>query len=212
MTRRPTANLAPALIAFAVALSSIAACSDGRKEPAALAPVARKQRAVFVVIGGRESSGSGLDDSLHTAWPQVVFSKQFPNGTVYLNLSRDDTTVAQARAEQAPLAVQQRPTVAAVWLGEGDDDAGTDPAQFERDLRGLLGLLRRGGASRVLVASPPPGAPGSRFATEIAGAARSTGAELVRLSTTAWNPHAPRAEQTSVQAAAASEIGRALKG
>jgi len=211
MNRRLTASLAPVVIAIAVALSSIAGCSDGRREPAAQPASARKQRAVFVVIGGRESSGSGLEDGLHTAWPQVVFSQQFPNGTVYVNLSRNDMTVAEARAEQAPLAVEQRPTVAAVWLGEGDDDTATDPAQFERDLRLLLGDLRRAGTSRVLVASPPAGAPGSRFAAAIATAARSTGAELVPLSAAAWDPHAPRAQQTTVQAAAASEMGRALK-
>jgi len=207
MNRWLTASLAAVLIA--VALSSTAGCSDGRKAPATLPASARKQRAVFVVIGGRESSGSGLEDELHTAWPQVVFSKQFPSGTVYVNLSRNDTTVAEARAEQAPLAVEQRPTVAAVWLGEGDDDTG---AQFEHDLRLLLGDLRRAGTSRVLVASPPAGAPGSRFAAAIATAARSTGAELVPLSAAAWDPHAPRAQQTTVQAAAASEFGRALKG
>lgn len=205
------ARLATRLAVAAIALGALASCSDGRKGPAALPASPRKQRAVFVVLGGRESSGSGLVDALHTAWPQVVFSQQFPNGTVYFNLARNDTTVAQARAEQAPLAVKQRPTVAAVWLGEGDDDTGTDPAQFGRDLRALLGLLRAAGTSRVLVASPPAGAPGSRFTTEIAAAAHSTGAELVPLSAKAWDPHARRAEQTTVQAAAASEFGRALK-
>ncbi len=204
-------RLVAGLAALAFVLANLPGCADGRKAPTVLPAGPRKQRAVFVVIGGRESSGSGIDDALHKAWPQIVFGSQFPNGTVYVNLARNDTTVAEAKVEQTPLAIEQRPTVATVWLGEGDDDAGTAPAQFGSDLRILLAELRRAGAARVLVAFPPPGAPGSRFASEIATAARSTGAELVPLSARAWDPHAPRTRQATVQAAAAAELGRALK-
>ena len=110
---------------------------------------------MFVVIGGRESSGFGLEDALHSAWPQLVFRRQFPDGTVYVNLARNDTTAAQARADQTPVAVEQHPTVAVVWLGEGDDIVGTRPAQFGQDLELLLSRLRQSGTGRVLVASPP---------------------------------------------------------
>src|SRR6478672_13034633 len=146
-------RLAAALVAITWVVC--AGCADGRGSQTVLPPSQRKARAVFVVIGGRESSGFGLEDALHSAWPQLVFRRQFPNGTVYVNLARNDTTAAQARADQTPVAIEQHPTVAVVWLGEGDDIVGTKPAQFGQDLELLLTRLRQAGTSRVLVASPP---------------------------------------------------------
>lgn len=211
-TRRPTAPVVAITIAvtIAIAVAAVTGCSDGRQAPKVLPPAKARPPTVFVVIGGRESSGSGLDDSLHTAWSQLAFAG-LPDGTVYLNLASDDATVAEARQRQAPLAVEQHATVAAVWLGEGDDLAGTDPAQFGRDLRALLDQLRRAGTDRVLVASPPPGVPGSQYAPAIAAATTSTGSELVPLSAKAWDPLAPPARRAAVQAAAAAEISHALK-
>lgn len=207
MSRR---RLAAALVTLTCVVAC-AGCADGRESPTVLPPSKREARAVFVVIGGRESSGFGLEDALHSAWPQILFRRQFPDGTVYVNLARNDTTAAQARADQTPVAVEQHPTVAVVWLGEGDDIVGTRPAQFGQDLELLLTRLRQSGTGRVLVASPPSDAPGSQFAPQIASAARAAGAEVVRLSAGAWNPHAPRSQRASVQAAAADEFGRALK-
>lgn len=211
MIRRPSRPVLIAVIAL-IAVVTLAGCADGRKRPAVLPASRHTARSVFVVVGGRESSGAGLSDALHTAWSQVVFARRFPTGTVYVNLARNDTTVADALAQQAPLAVEQRPTVVAVWLGEGDDDVGTPAPQFGRDLGALLGRLRQDRATRVLVASPPVAAPGGRYVAEIAGAARRAGAEVVTLSAAAWNPRARGSQQTAAQAAAADELGRALKG
>ena len=115
---------------------------------------------------------------------------------------------SQARVDQTPVAIEQHPTVAIVWLGEGDDIVGTRPTQFGEDLELLLSGLRQSGTSRVLVASPPSGVPGSQFAPQIASAAQAAGAEVIRLSPGAWNPHAPRSQRASVQAAAADEFAR----
>jgi hypothetical protein len=200
------------ITAAAVTLASIAGCADGRHHPPAQPADRTKPRSLFVVVGGRESAGQDrLPDRLHTSWSQIAFANDFPVGTVYVNVARPDTTVADALTQQLPLAVEQRPTVVAVWLGEGDDDVGTPPVQFGSDLRSLLGKLRRHGATRVLVASPPARARGARYTSQIADAARSTGAELVPLSPAAWDTRAPDYRKVGVQAAAANEFGRALK-
>ena len=211
--RRIGARAVPArfIAAAAVAILIAGGCSDGRKAAATVPPSHRRARSVFVVIGGRETSGAGLHDSLHTSWPQVVFSRRFGVGAVHVNLARNDTTVADALVQQLPLAVEQRPTIATVWLGEGDDDVHTPPEQFGRDLRTLLGRLRRGGSTRVIVASPPADAPGGEYISQIAAAAQSSGAEVVPLSAAAWDPRAPRTRREAVQAAAAAELGRAVK-
>jgi lysophospholipase L1-like esterase len=64
--------------------------------------------------------------------------------------------VAQALAEELPMALDQKPTVVTVWLNVNDIIAGVAPADFERDLGTLVHQLRRGGATRVLVANTPP--------------------------------------------------------
>lgn len=199
------------LVVVSLSLILVAACADGRKSPPTLPASRRTQPATFVVIGGRESTGSGLADPLHTAWTQLLFGRRLPVGTVYVNAARDDDTVAQALREQVPLAIEQRPTLAVVWLGEGDDDVGTTTEDFERDMRSLVGQLRRGGRTQVLVASPPPGVPGARFSAAISAAARSAAAKVVPLSAAAWDPHATDAERVAVQAAAADELGRAIR-
>jgi len=199
------------VVVIGLSLMLAAACADGRQRPPTLPANRRTQPSTFVVIGGRESTGSGLADPLRTSWTQVLFGRRLPVGTVYVNAARDDDTVAEALREQAPLALEQRPTLAIVWLGEGDDDVPTPPEDFGRELRSLLRLLRRGGRTRVLVASPPPGVPGARYVPAIAEAARSTGAEVVTLSVAAWDPHAAASRQVAVQAAAADELGRAVR-
>ncbi len=196
--RRPARQVAAATVAVTMVLTSVAGCADGRKGPTALPASRAKQRSVFVVVGGRESTGDGLADPLHTSWPQAVYAKRLPIGTVFVNMARADTTVAAALIEQVPLAVEQRPTIAAVWLGEGDDDVQTPPTLFGSALRTLLTKLRRQGATRVLVAFPPPRAAGSRYAAEIERASRSTGAELVALSRAAWDPHAAEGDRVAV--------------
>lgn len=210
--RRSTCRRSAAAAVATITLLLAASCSDGRQSPVTQPAGPARKQAVFVVIGGRESSGAALGDSLHDAWPQQVFSSRFPAGTVYVNLAHDDATVEDAVRSQLPLALGQRPTVAIVWLGVADAAAGTKPPRFGRDLRVLLDRLRRGSTTRVLVAAPPVGVEAARYAAVEVDAARAAGADLVRLSATAWNPQAGGAEQVAVQSAAATELGQAVKG
>jgi lysophospholipase L1-like esterase len=65
-------------------------------------------------------------------------------------------TVAQALRDEVPQAVAQMPTIVTVWLNVNDLIAGVSAADFESELGDLVHQLRRGGATRVLVANTPP--------------------------------------------------------
>jgi lysophospholipase L1-like esterase len=79
-----------------------------------------------------------------------------PESTVFVNMGIPGATVAQALAQELPMALEQKPTVVTVWLNVNDIIAGVSAADFERDLGTLVHGLRRGGATRVLVANAPP--------------------------------------------------------
>ena len=66
------------------------------------------------------------------------------------------STVAEALAGQVPEAVALSPDVVTVWLNVNDILHGVTPALYEADLTRLVTALRRGGATKVLVANTPP--------------------------------------------------------
>ena len=168
MTGKAWPVVAAALIA-AVALVSAACSSAGRSNGAAdggstAAPAAEPggegaaadAPLVYVAVGASETTGIGAEVPLRDAWPRVLFRTAMPENTIFVNAGIPGATVAQALREELPLALEQRPAIVTVWLNVNDIIAGVPPAQFERDLGTLVNGLRRGGATRVLVANTPP--------------------------------------------------------
>lgn len=133
----------------------VAACS----EPAGVAvlpptpgdPVVR-----YVAVGASDSLGVGADQPLVQSWPQVLLRGSLPVPTVFVDVARDGATVADAIEEQLPLALEQQPDLVTVSFGVNDLRAGVAPDRFEADLGSLVRGLRRGGATRVLLANVPP--------------------------------------------------------
>lgn len=111
---------------------------------------------VYVAVGASETVGVGSTQPLREAWPRVFFRAALPTSTVFVNTGIPGSTVAQAIREEAPMAVQLRPDVVTVWTNVNDIIAGVAPEDFERQLETLVSTLRRGGATRVLVANVPP--------------------------------------------------------
>ena len=134
---------------------------------------------MFVALGGTETFGFRAGAS--KTWAQTFYATKLPLGSVFVNVARPEATVAQARRNQLPLALSQHPSLAVVWLGPGDQAAGTSATSFGEDLTGLLSGLRRSGTAQVLVGSPEPNTPGSTYTDQIAAAARDTGAAVVPL-------------------------------
>ena len=139
----------------------LAACSDpgtstGTQSLAPPPTVPVGLGPVYVAVGASETVGAGSSQPLRDAWPRVFFRAALPTSTVFVNAGIPGATVAQAIREEAPTAVDLRPDLVTVWTNVNDVMAGVSPAEFERQLETLVSTLRRGGATRVLVANVPP--------------------------------------------------------
>lgn len=109
-----------------------------------------------VVVGASDAVGYGADDPAADAWPEVLARTALPAGAVVVNLGIPGATVADALAEELPAALAGDASVALVWLCVNDLLAQVPAATFESQLGRLVAALRRGGATRVLVANTPP--------------------------------------------------------
>lgn len=143
-------------LALALTLALVlAGCRSSR--PAAGPPPAPSAPGwVYAAVGSSETVGSGAEQPLRDAWPQVLYRTSLPASAVFVNLAAPNATVAQALATQVPQAEELVPTLVTVWLNSSDLLAGTPTDAYERDLGEIVRRLRRGGAAKVLVASMPP--------------------------------------------------------
>lgn len=155
--------------ALLVALVIMAvSCSDGTSSGTATSSArarggdgdgptaARTERAVYVAVGASDSVGYGADDPARDAWPRVLHRTALPPGTELVNLGIPGATVGTALSQELPEALRRAPTLATVWLNVNDILASVPVATYERQLAQLVGALRRGGRTRVLVANTPP--------------------------------------------------------
>ena len=148
-----------AVVAAALALVTGSCSSNGganARRATAPATTSAAPPPVYVAVGASETAGVGAEVPLRDGWPRVLFRTAMPENTVFVNMGIPGATVAQALADELPLALDQKPTVVTVWLNVNDIIAGVAPADFERELGTLVHQLRRGGAARVLVANTPP--------------------------------------------------------
>jgi lysophospholipase L1-like esterase len=145
------------LLCALLVLCAFAASACTTSRPAAR-PLATPSGAplVYVAVGASESVGVGASDPLRNAWPQVFYRSALPRSAVFVNMAVSGSTVAEALAGQVPSAVAQSPDVVTVWLNVNDLIRGVTPASYEADLTKLVTALRRGGATKVLVANTPP--------------------------------------------------------
>lgn len=148
---------APALAALLLLAGT--ACSLGRSGDALVAPApaaAGGPAPLYVAVGASETAGIGAELPLRDAWPRVLHRESMPRETVFVNLGIPGATVADVLRQSLTAATTLRPDVVTVWLNVNDLLAGVSPAAYERDLERLVSALRRGGATRVLVANTPP--------------------------------------------------------
>lgn len=111
---------------------------------------------VYVAVGASETVGFGADRPATQAWPEVLRRQALPSNTKFVNLGIPGATVAVALDQELAKAVALSPTLVTVWLNVNDLIAQVPLTTYEAQLRQLLAGLRRGGATRVLVANTPP--------------------------------------------------------
>lgn len=110
---------------------------------------------LYVAVGASDAVGVGARRPRREAWPRLLHRRVFGGGTRFVNLGVSGATVADALAGQVPRAEQLRPDVVTVWLVVNDIVAEVPVERYESDLDELVGRLRRGGATRVLIGNCP---------------------------------------------------------
>ena len=146
----------------ALAVVAATACSSGGNSGSPAASVlppaadAGADPLLYVAVGASETAGLRAEVPLRDGWPRVLYRDAMPVSTVFVNLGIPGATVAQALAIEVPQALGLEPDLVTVWLNVNDILAGVPADDFERDLGSLVRQLRRGGATRVLVANTPP--------------------------------------------------------
>jgi hypothetical protein len=168
----------------AVLLGSLvlAACSHSTgRAGTAPSQTSLPHRDVLVAIGSAATFGIGLriEDRLRDSWPQKLYHIAFARSTVLVNASEENATVSEAQSDQIPLALEERATVAVVWLGDDDLKLGEPATAFETDLDTLVARLRAVNV-RVLIGNLPPSRSGAAaYNDAIARVASSLGATVV---------------------------------
>jgi acyl-CoA thioesterase I len=113
-------------------------------------------RLTYVAIGASESVGVGADDPIRQAWAAVFYRTALPRAAVFVNLGIPGATVADALRREVPEAVSLRPDVVTVFLNANDLIARVPVRTYQSELTSLLGQVRGGGRTTVLVANLPP--------------------------------------------------------
>ena len=108
----------------------------------------------YVAIGASDSVGVGATDPVTGSWPARV-AALLPPGSAFVNVGVSGSIAAQAKEQQLPAAVAQRPTVVSVWLAVNDMNSQIAPQAFGEALGAIVdGLVTRTGAN-VFVGNVP---------------------------------------------------------
>ena len=110
---------------------------------------------LYVAVGASDAVGAGARRPRADAWPRLLYRRAFPRSTHFVNLGVSGATAADALAGQVPRAEQLRPDVVTVWLVVNDAISGVALGHYEAALAELVGRLRAGHGTRVLVGNCP---------------------------------------------------------
>jgi lysophospholipase L1-like esterase len=147
--------------ALCLAVLVVAGCSTGGgSSPAAPqrpagTPAPAAPSVVYAAVGASDTAGIGAQDPRSQAWPSVFYRTALPRTAVMYGFGVPAETTRAALAGEVPAALAVRPTLVTVWLNVDDLAAGVTAGDYEAQLGQLVHALRRGGATRVLVANTP---------------------------------------------------------
>jgi lysophospholipase L1-like esterase len=140
----------PSLLALIATAAILAGCTAPDRSPDQ-----HRGPVVYVALGASDTVGIGSSDPPSDAWPVVFARTALPANAEVHNLGIAGATTADALRRELPPALALRPTNATVWLNVNDLTHGVPVDAYQRHLRELLTRLRRGGRTRVLVATTP---------------------------------------------------------
>jgi lysophospholipase L1-like esterase len=108
----------------------------------------------YVAIGASDSVGVGATDPARGSWPARIRAL-LPSDATYLNLGVSGSLTEQARTQQLPGAIAQRPTVVTIWLAVNDLNATVDPASYAQALAAIVDGLVQGTQATIFIGNVP---------------------------------------------------------
>ncbi|HEV8535741.1 MAG TPA: GDSL-type esterase/lipase family protein [Candidatus Limnocylindria bacterium] len=114
-----------------------------------LAPAIR-----YVAIGASDTVGVGAADPAHGSWPARIAAR-LPAGSLFVNLGVSGSITLQARSEQLPGAIAQRPTIVSIWLAVNDLNATIDPRSYADSLGEIVNTLVQRTDATIFVGNVP---------------------------------------------------------
>jgi acyl-CoA thioesterase I len=108
----------------------------------------------YIAIGASDAVGVGATDPATGSWPSRV-AALLPPGGAFVNLGVSGSIASQAREQQVPAAIAQRPTVVSVWLAVNDMNASIDAATYLAALDALVAALVSGTDAKIFVGNVP---------------------------------------------------------
>lgn len=144
------------LLFVLVSLLLATGCSSGDGGSAKGAPPPKPPLS-YVAVGASETVGTGADRPETQAWPRVLADTLGEGGrqVTFTGLGFGGARVADALASSVPKAEQLQPNLVTVWLNVNDLIRLASAATFEQELGDLVRRVRRGGATKVLLANTP---------------------------------------------------------
>ena len=108
----------------------------------------------YVAVGASDTVGVGATDPATGSWPARV-ARLLPPGSAYVNLGVSGSIALQAKDQQLPGAIAQRPTVVSVWLAVNDMNATIQPGSYRESLAAIVDGLVSGTEAKVFVGNVP---------------------------------------------------------
>lgn len=108
----------------------------------------------YVAVGASDSVGIGASDPATGSWPARV-AQLLPPGGAFVNLGVSGSVAVQAKDQQLPGAIAQRPTVVSVWLAVNDMNATIEPSSYRDALGAIVDALVARTDARVFVGNVP---------------------------------------------------------
>ena len=135
----------------------VAACSSGSSPAVRPSAGANSSPAplTYVAMGASETAGVGTAQPERDSFPQHLLAR-LGRGAVLYDVGIPGETTAAALSDELPAALADRPDLVTVFFNVDDLVAGVSAQDFEARLGQIVGSLRAGGHTRVLVANTPP--------------------------------------------------------
>jgi len=108
----------------------------------------------YVAIGASDTVGIGATDPTSGSWPARV-AALLPAGSAYVNLGVSGSITIQAKDQQLPGAIAQKPAVVSMWLAVNDMNATIQPDSYREALGAIVDGLVTKTDAKIFIGNVP---------------------------------------------------------